>query len=155
LLVDRGADINAKSEYDETALTLAAWGGSKDVTQLLLDQGADIEATEKDDGYTALHGAVDLGHEEVARLLLEHGSNVARNDKRGRTPLQIARANDNLALESLLLQFDAINSPARVVGVRELWRVIKKRVNEKRIPQEVLPPALQPAQAPAPAEPEH
>jgi ankyrin repeat protein len=120
-----------------------------------LDQGADIEATTKDDGYTALHDAVDSGHEEVARLLLEHGSNVARKDKRGRTPLQIARANDNLALESLLLQFDAIDSPARVVGVRELWRLIKKRVNEKRIPPEVLPPALQPAQAPAPAEPEH
>jgi len=155
LLLDRGADINAKSAYDETALTLAAWGGSKDVTQLLLDQGADIEATTKGIGYTALHDAVNSGHEEVARLLLEHGSNVARKDKRGRTPLQIARAKDNLALESLLLQFGAIDSPARVVGVRELWRVIKKRVNEKIIPPEVLPPALQPAQAPAPAEPEH
>ena len=127
LLLDRGADINAKSEYDETALTLAAWGGSKDVTQLLLDQGADIEATGKCDGYTALHDAVDLGHEEVARLLLKHGLNVARKDKRGRTPLQIAHANDNLALESLLLQFGA-----RVGGFRELWRLNKEASKRKK-----------------------
>ena len=57
---------------------------------MLLDRGADVKATITSNGWTALHYAVRQGHEEVARVLLQHGSKVARKDESGRTPQLIA-----------------------------------------------------------------
>ena len=49
----------------------------------LLDQGTDVN--EKDEsGYTPLHWAVQGGHTDVARLLLDHGANIdSREDNIG------------------------------------------------------------------------
>ncbi len=39
-LIEAGADITAKNEYDETSLMLAAYHSRNDVAQLLKDAGA-------------------------------------------------------------------------------------------------------------------
>ncbi len=40
LLLDAGADVNAKDEWNETALMFAAMSGHEDIVQLLTEAGA-------------------------------------------------------------------------------------------------------------------
>jgi ankyrin repeat protein len=67
LLVERGADVNAKGSDGRTALMQAAGDGRTDLVQLLMDHGADMEA--KDDaGRTAWMYAAMGNQLEVAEI---------------------------------------------------------------------------------------
>lgn len=70
-LLDKGADVNAKFRYGQTALFKAAERGHAAVVKVLLDRGVDV--TVKDTFYqaTAMTWAIDGGHAEVVRLLIE------------------------------------------------------------------------------------
>ncbi|KAL1966418.1 hypothetical protein VTN77DRAFT_4560 [Rasamsonia byssochlamydoides] len=80
LLLDRGANINARGRFSMTALQEAASEGNKAVVQLLLARGADVNAGSS----TALHKAARGGHKEVMRLLLDHGANIHARDGFGK-----------------------------------------------------------------------
>jgi adenosylhomocysteine nucleosidase len=70
LLLDAGADPNARQNGGFTALHAAAQNGDAAMARDLLDHGAaPAEAT--DDGRTALAIAEEQGHDEVAALLRE------------------------------------------------------------------------------------
>jgi hypothetical protein len=79
LLLEKGADVEAKDKDGWTALRWAARHGHDGVMRLLLEKGADVEAKDND-GRTALRwAALDgllHGHEAVVRLLLEKGADV-------------------------------------------------------------------------------
>ncbi|KAI1488586.1 ankyrin repeat-containing domain protein [Biscogniauxia mediterranea] len=49
LLIEYGADINAKNDGGQTTLYLAVVRGRKDITQLLIECGADIKVQNDDD----------------------------------------------------------------------------------------------------------
>ena len=61
-------EINARDDYGDTALMLAARYGHKEIAQALLDKGANPDAQDKG-GYTALMLAAHKGHKEIAGLL--------------------------------------------------------------------------------------
>ncbi len=52
ILIDKGADVNARSKNGATALILAADKGNAEIVKFLIDRGADINA--KDGNGTAL-----------------------------------------------------------------------------------------------------
>ncbi|KAF8507543.1 ankyrin repeat-containing domain protein, partial [Gautieria morchelliformis] len=56
-----------------TALQAAAFSGHMEIFQLLLEQGADVNAMGGEYG-TALLAAALSGHTEIVQLLLEHGA---------------------------------------------------------------------------------
>ena len=72
-----------------TPLHNAAWGGHKDVVELLIDRGADPNIANKY-GQTPLHGAVSKGHKDVVQLLLDRGADPHNINVAGETPHTIA-----------------------------------------------------------------
>lgn len=88
------ADINAVENTGRTALMLAASNDNSDMVIALMGHlGIDPNIQDKDFKYTALHWAVsaeDLSH-IVALLLHFNGIDVNLKDKKGRTPLDLAR----------------------------------------------------------------
>ncbi len=105
-LLARGADLRAKSRNDmaNTALHGAIAGKRAQIVSVLLDRGADAEATDSW-GNTALHLAVHAGTPEIVEMLLRRGVtvNARRND--GLTPLGVA-AKESPAMADLLRAAD-------------------------------------------------
>ena len=68
MLVENGANVNARQQQGWTPLHAAAQNGDEELVQLLLEKGADREAR-SEGGQTALDLAMVNGHGGVARLL--------------------------------------------------------------------------------------
>ena len=68
---------------------MSASGGNPRMTELLINQGADVNAPNAQ-GKTALHYAAGKGHEKVVSVLVQHSADtsVRYHDK---TPLELAR----------------------------------------------------------------
>jgi ankyrin repeat protein len=78
MLIEAGADPNARNpgkQYAETPLHWAASSDDVDVASALIDGGADLEATEGSIG-TPLGNAVGYACWQVARLLVARGARV-------------------------------------------------------------------------------
>ena len=74
LLIQNGADVNAKQIKNVTPLHSAAYNGQSDLVQLLADNGADINA-KMDNGQTPLSMAEEAKFEETADLIKKLGGN--------------------------------------------------------------------------------
>jgi ankyrin repeat protein/HEAT repeat protein len=83
LLVDFGADVNARGYDALSPLMHAALGGHADVASLLLEKGARIDDRTKA-GETALLLAVTSGNIAVVNLLLDHGADGTAVDAQGK-----------------------------------------------------------------------
>jgi cytohesin len=88
LLLDNGADPNAKDRHDWSLLHYTE--GDVDLTRLLLDKGANPNAIENERGLMPLHLAADEGRKAMVELLLSRGADVNAKDYSGRTPLSYA-----------------------------------------------------------------
>jgi len=82
LLVDAGADVNAKGEY-YTALTSAAWKGHTDIVKMLLEK-ENIDVNIRNYwGNTALINAALYGYTDIVKMLLKNKNidvNILEND---------------------------------------------------------------------------
>ena len=74
--------------------------GQREVAEILLAHGADVNAVEG--GNTPLHGAALFGRADMAAWLLDHGAKVNALDFRGKTPLQHAVERGHTAVANLL-----------------------------------------------------
>ncbi|KAK9849299.1 hypothetical protein MYU51_014545 [Penicillium brevicompactum] len=82
LLIDYGADVNARSSHGETPLKVASYKGHLAVVQLLLDNGADVLSEHGN----ALEEAISSGQHQIFSLLLEHTPSLATQARRHRSP---------------------------------------------------------------------
>jgi ankyrin repeat protein len=87
-LIAGGADLNAK-EDGRTPLHRAVLSGCREIAELLLASGAEVNAQDAG-GSTALHAAVSLSSVELTRLLLAHGADVNARNYKGGAALHVA-----------------------------------------------------------------
>ncbi|MDP9126743.1 MAG: ankyrin repeat domain-containing protein [Pseudomonadota bacterium] len=75
LLLQYGADPNAKTNYDGSSVFLqAVEAGNLDFAKMLLEHGADINTTRDSDGQTALQIAEDGGYATLVTFLRSQGA---------------------------------------------------------------------------------
>jgi ankyrin repeat protein len=140
-LIAQGKDINARNIRGQTPLHLAAMKGNSDVLQLLLENGAQVDALASDSGCTSLHYAAGLGHVELCELLVRYGADPDAQTARLQTPLHLAVASGHSDVVALLLKYHArLDSrdtngmtplqQAETVDKREIVTLIKQHLSE-------------------------
>ena len=97
LLIEMGLDVNIK--IDETAppvlrgstpLHIAAGNGRFEMSEVLIQNGADLKAKTSNQGYSALHLAALNDQKEIVELLIAKGAEVNAKSETGATPLDLA-----------------------------------------------------------------
>jgi len=71
--LDTGKDVNAKNRDGVTPLHYAAWDAHKEIAELLIANGADVNAKADEFSYTPLDSAIANDRTETADLLRKHG----------------------------------------------------------------------------------
>ena len=73
LLLEHGADLNARTNDGRTPSYIAAACGMAEVVRVLLEHGANVGVADKI-GSTPYQAASERGDDEIMKLLLEHGA---------------------------------------------------------------------------------
>jgi ankyrin repeat protein len=108
--------VFSKDNDGRTPLHAAAMTGHKDVAELLLAKGADVNARDNHGG-TPLHAAAMTGHKDVVELLLAKGANINARRNDGMTSLHLAVAGGHNALVELLVAHGAdVNAGAAAIN---------------------------------------
>lgn len=103
LLLDHGADIDARDRYGATALHLAAWRGFADLVDLLLDRGAALP-TDKDEVRSDLSHAAERGLDRYFLELVAHGAPLDGAGETGGTLLHTAASGGSPGIVGILLE---------------------------------------------------
>ncbi|MCP4782620.1 MAG: acyltransferase family protein [Fuerstiella sp.] len=80
-----------KPVFGATALSTAAAHGNMAAIELLIANGADVNARSRD-GATPLHAAAMYGRAEAARVLIQHGAGRRAKNRIGETPADMLKA---------------------------------------------------------------
>jgi hypothetical protein len=108
LLIDKGAQLEAKDINGKTPLHLAAEQGHVEIVRLLCDRGADIVARDNG-GYKPLHWAAWGGHLSVVKELIEErNAEINARDDAGITALWYARQYHNPDVAAYLVSHGGI-----------------------------------------------
>jgi len=156
VLVDRGADFDLRDDYGTTALIAAATAGHASTAALLIDYGADptfkdtsggsalsnatffghtdvvlamldkMKELPSEAGNELLLLAAGLGHEKIAKSLLDRGIDPNARGIKDRTPLMAAAAFDKIKLVKLLLASGADPAAKDEEGVNALQVAMNK-----------------------------
>jgi RNA polymerase sigma factor (sigma-70 family) len=87
-LVEADPSLVSARGGDHYPLHVAAAAGRKAIVELLLANGANVNAVDTGDNALAIHFAAERGHIDVVKVLVEHGSDVNWGaDVHGRGPL--------------------------------------------------------------------
>ena len=101
VLLEQGASAR------RATVICAYWGLSPDTVKLLLERGANLEATDMRWNKTALTWHAELGSLELLEVILQHGANVGHQDVQGSTALHYACAHARIEHVKLLLEWNA------------------------------------------------
>jgi ankyrin repeat protein len=138
-LIQKGIDVNAKSNSGRTPLNEAALHGHTETARLLIDNGADVMA--KDNlGLTTLHHSACWDHTETAKLLIDNGADVKAKDNDGITPLNRAEEKGRTETAKLLIDNGAdVKSEGRkglIEQVRNRTESLQKKPNLEKMEKE-------------------
>ena len=102
--LDRGVDVNTKGIGGDTPLhtVIKSLRFRKEIVELLIAEGANVNAKDDVYGRTPLHRAAYKGYKELAELFLAKGADVNAKNAGGDTPLDLGISNDETETADLL-----------------------------------------------------
>lgn len=108
MLIEAGADVEARDSLGNTPLHVAVNGWLLPVVEMLLEAGADINERDPS-GDVPLHVAIWHGDTEMALLLISRGANldIRSNKQHHLSALLIAMHERNMGIVEALLDFRA------------------------------------------------
>lgn len=111
ILIDVGANVNARGGWYGAALICAAVHGEEDRVMALLEAGADVNIQGNQDYPTAVHGAIKSGNMSILRLLVEKGADIGSSSAWHVSPVEYASKEGNLSILCYLLKQGADVKP--------------------------------------------
>jgi ankyrin repeat protein len=124
-MLSEGVNVNQRGSFDDgTALIAAARNGHVDVAKVLLENGADTEATNRF-GETALMEASQANHCDVIHVLVENGADLeAKRIEQGRTALMHAANKRQVEAVEVLLALGAnVNAKDKLGRTTLHWAI--------------------------------
>jgi ankyrin repeat protein len=101
----RYQDIFCETWVEDELFIECGEQGDLDAVQLLVDSfNPDLDAAQKDDGWTCIEVAAGYGHIKIVEFLLDCGVHVNKQDQDGWTALHAAAANGHLRVCQLLCE---------------------------------------------------
>ena len=106
-LIASRVDLNFENDDGDFPLYIASWRGNKEIVELLLVNGANVNYEADAYFYTALMVASGAGHAVIVNFLLECGANVNAEDDWQLTSLMRAAESGHLEVARTLLKHGA------------------------------------------------
>lgn len=105
LLIEHGAKVDSRDSFGFTPLMVALDFPPEgfDAAEVLIASGADLNAQDRPDRWTALHWAADKGRVEVARFLIARGADINARGVLDATPLHAAVIHHRLEMIGFLV----------------------------------------------------
>ena len=105
LVLNQGANINARTSSGDTSLILAGWKTNNlKLIHYLFERGVDLNLS-NNNGDTPLMDAAYLGKIAILSYLLENGAETTLKNKRGKTALDLSRSKNNTEATQLLVSY--------------------------------------------------
>lgn len=92
LLLDYGADVNAKNTMGRSALSFSTKYGYEDISELLINNGANVNVDDCTYDIPLIE-ATKNGHQNIVQLLVNHNVDVLRKDIDNKRALEYAEEN--------------------------------------------------------------
>jgi ankyrin repeat protein len=104
--------ISIVNRFDQTLLiyALTRTNINKNIVNLLIDKGVDLEKQDRNNGCTALIYAIKRNQIDIVKLLIEKSVNLEKQDNYGNTALLHAIISDNIEITKLLVENNALTN---------------------------------------------
>ncbi len=102
LLIESGADIFDFDEEGVSILDMAITYDNLEMVNYLIENGMDVNQTNRRSGFTSLMAAACYGRVEIAKVLLANGVDQNAKDSKGFTAIDFARKMNKKSVLELL-----------------------------------------------------
>jgi uncharacterized protein len=126
-LLRRGANPTARNNRGMTALQIAIVSDSREIAQLLVTSGADVNAKSMQNGVSPLVEAAWLGRTQLVQYLISRNADVNSRTADGRTALIAAAYPGHRDAIEVLLKGGADINARNEYGETALWMAVLGR----------------------------
>ena len=105
-LLENGYNVSLRNKAGMTALEKAIVHDRDCVCELLINAGASLEMRSRKFKRTPFHTAVDTGHVQIAKMLLERGARLNVKDHKGFHPIHTAGLRNQIEIVKIILKHD-------------------------------------------------
>ncbi|GAB4282904.1 MAG: hypothetical protein Kow0029_28750 [Candidatus Rifleibacteriota bacterium] len=123
-----------KDELGRTPLHLAAEKGDLDLVNILINYGADVNATDNLKGFTPMHYAALHNHCKIIAFLLSRCASLEIQDVDGNMPLHFSAANGCVDAVKILLDHQADPNCMNKLWQSPLHKAVNSMLGIERLP---------------------